>query len=151
MAKDSASLQSAQEMEKKMSKSLGYIASFLRYFIEQSDELKPSEFLNEFRNFFQESSKSGVVDFWDFLNTQVDTLYGNTYQKLLEKHSNLSKKDIRVICMSALGFSSKMMATCLQHKTGYIEILKNRLKKKLGINCSIQEYIKQFVETVENT
>lgn len=151
MAKDTARLQSVQDMEKKMSKSLGYVAGFLRHFIEQSNELKPSEFLNEFRKFFQETSKSGTVDFWDVLNTQVDILYGSAYQRMLAQHSNLSDKDIKIICMSALGFSSVMMATCLQHKSDYIETMKNRLKKKLGIKCSIAEYLKQFVETVEST
>ena len=151
MAKASSNLQAAQEMAKKMSKSLEYIAGFLHHFIEKSNELKPSEFMNEFRAFFQATSKDGAVDFWDILDTQVDSLYGRAYQRMLEKHSNLSEKDIKIICMSVLGFSSEMMATCLQHKSGYIDTMKNRIKKKLGINCSIPEYLKLFVEMEQNT
>ena len=151
MAMDSTHLQAIQDMEKKKSESLEYIAGVLHHFIKQSHELKPTEFLNEFRAYFQGSSKEGKVDFWDLLNTQIEILYGSAYQKMLESHPKLSDKDIKAISMLVLGFSSNMMATCLQHKSEYIETLKNRIKKKMGINCSVQEHLKQFCETAENT
>ena len=145
--KDYANLENERLKEKQLSKSLEYIAGLLHTFIQQSHELKPSEFMEKFRKGFLETPNGGEVDFWYTLRVQADQVHGGAVEKLLAEHPDLNEKSIRVLCMSALGFSTEMMATCLQHKSDYIKTLKNRLKKKLDINCSIPEYLKQLGET----
>ena len=145
--KDYADLENERLKEKQLSKSLEYIAGLLHTFIQQSHELKPSEFTEKFRKGFLETPNGGEVDFWYTLRVQADQVHGGAVEKLLAEHPDLNEKSIRVLCMSALGFSTEMMATCLQHKSDYIKTLKNRLKKKLDINCSIPEYLKQLGET----
>ena len=145
--KDDANLENEHLKEKQLSKSLEYIAGLLHTFIQQSHELKPSEFMEKFRKGFLETPNGGEVDFWYTLRVQADQVHGGAVEKLLAEHQDLNEKFIRVLCMSALGFSTEMMATCLQHKSDYIKTLKNRLKKKLDINCSIPDYLKQLGET----
>ena len=147
LAEDNASLKNEHQKRQRLSRSLEYIAGILHNFIMQSHELKPTEFLNKFRDGFLDTPKGGEADFWYMLRTQVDQIHSGAIEKMLLKHPQLSEKDIQIICMLALGFSSEMMATCLQHKSNYIETLKNRLKKKLGIKCSIVEYLEQFAGT----
>ena len=147
MDKDYADLENERFKEKQLSKSLEYIAGLLHTFIQQSHELKPSEFMEKFRKGFLETPNGGEVDFWYTLRVQADQVHGGAVEKLLAEHTDLNEKSIRVLCMSALGFSTEMMATCLQHKSDYINTLKNRLKKKLDINCSIPDYLKQLGET----
>ncbi len=147
LAEDNASLKNEHQKRQRLSRSLEYIAGILHNFIMQSHELKPTEFLNKFRDGFLDTPKGGEADFWYMLRTQVDQIHSGAIEKMLLKHPQLSEKDIQIICMLALGFSSEMMATCLQHKSNYIETLKNRLKKKLGIKCSIVEYLEQFSGT----
>ena len=88
--------------------------------------------------------RGGKADFWYVLRTQVNEIHCGAIDNMLIKHPQLTEKDIQIICMLVLGFSSEMMATCLQHRSNYIETLKNRLKKKLGIECSIKDYVRQF-------
>ena len=145
--KDYANLENERLKEKQLSKSLEYIAGLLHTFIQQSHELKPSEFTEKFRKGFLETPNGGEVDFWYTLRVQADQVHGGAVEKLLAEHPDLNETFIRVLCMSALGFSTEMMATCLQHKSDYINTLKNRLKKKLDINCSIPDYLKQLGET----
>jgi len=147
LAEDNASLKNEHQKRLRLSRCLEYIAGILHNFIMQSHELKPTEFLNKFRDGFLDTPKGGEADFWYMLRTQVDQIHSGAIEKMLLKHPQLSEKDIQIICMLALGFSSEMMATCLQHKSNYIETLKNRLKKKLGIKCSIVEYLEQFAGT----
>ena len=147
LADDNASLKNEHLKRQRLSRSLEYIAGILHNFIMQSHELKPTEFLNKFRDGFLDTPKGGEADFWYMLRTQVDQIHSGAIDKMLLKHPQLSEKDIQIICMLALGFSSEMMATCLQHKSNYIETLKNRLKKKLGIECSIVDYLEQFADT----
>ena len=147
MDKDYANLENERLKEKQLSKSLEYIAGLLHTFIQQSHELKPSEFMEKFRKGFLETPNGGEVDFWYTLRVQADQVHGGAVERLLAEHPDLNEKSIRVLCMSALGFSTEMMATCLQHKSDYIKTLKNRLKKKLDINCSIPDYLKQLGET----
>ncbi len=145
--KDYADLENERFKEKQLSKSLEYIAGLLHTFIQQSHELKPSEFMEKFRKGFLETPNGGEVDFWYTLRVQADQVHSGAVEKLLAEHPDLNETFIRVLCMSALGFSTEMMATCLQHKSDYIKTLKNRLKKKLDINCSIPDYLKQLGET----
>jgi uncharacterized protein YneF (UPF0154 family) len=145
--KDYADLENERFKEKQLSKSLEYIAGLLHTFIQQSHELKPSEFMEKFRKGFLETPNGGEVDFWYTLRVQADQVHSGAVEKLLAEHPDLNETFIRVLCMSALGFSTEMMATCLQHNSDYIRTLKNRLKKKLDINCSIPEYLKQLGET----
>ena len=147
MDKDYANLENERLKEKQLSKSLEYIAGLLHTFIQQSHELKPSEFMEKFRKGFLETPNGGEVDFWYTLRVHADQVHGGAVERLLAEHPDLNEKSIRVLCMSALGFSTEMMATCLQHKSDYIKTLKNRLKKKLDINCSIPDYLKQLGET----
>ena len=145
--KDYANLENERLKEKQLSKSLEYIAGLLHTFIQQSHELKPSEFMEKFRKGFLETPNGGEVDFWYTLRVQADQVHGGAVERLLAEHPDLNEKSIRVLCMSALGFSTEMMATCLPHKSDHIKTLKNRLKKKLDINCSIPDYLKQLGET----
>ena len=147
MDKDYADLENERLKEKQLSKSLEYIAGLLHNFIQQSHELKPSEFMEKFRKGFLDTPNGGEVDFWYALRVQADQVHGGAVERLLAEHPDLNEKSIRVLCMSALGFSTEMMATCLQHNSDYIRTLKNRLKNKLDINCSIPEYLKQLGET----
>ena len=141
---ESTRLKDEHLKRQRLSKSLEYVAGMLHNFISQSHELKPSEFLDKFRSGFLETPNGGEADFWYMLRTEADQVHGGAVEKMFAEHPQLNEKERHIICMMALGFSTEMMATCLQHKSNYIETLKNRLKKKLDIQCPIVEYIKQF-------
>jgi len=59
LTNDSADLDNEHQMRKRLSNSLEYIASILFNFILESHELKPTEFLNKFRNGFLNTPKGG--------------------------------------------------------------------------------------------
>ncbi|MBP3737549.1 MAG: hypothetical protein J6I72_00680 [Muribaculaceae bacterium] len=119
-------------------KSLGEIAS--DYF--QSGK-NASLFMNRFSEQFKMLLSSNEV--WEQIETQVNKTHNNCISRLIQIHPNLSIEERHLAMLSVLNFSSIATAICLGYKgPNVVYTKKSNLKKKLEINCSIEDYLNQL-------
>lgn len=70
---------------------------------------------------------------WEEFELRFANVYESFYQKLDEKHPNLTAYDKKICALIKLNLSIKEMANLTQTSTKSIENIRTRLRKKLGI------------------
>jgi hypothetical protein len=90
---------------------------------------------------FQNSNK----ETWIRLFAYIDLEYNDLISKTKANYPKLNDKDLLLIAMIALGFSYIQMATILGYNNAStISSIKIRLAKKMGLDCSLNDYISRF-------
>ena len=81
-------------------------------------------------------------EFLEIICIYVNNKYDHLLDRLKCIHPSLSKGDIQLMALIASGYTTAMMVSCFGFSSRTsLDTKKNRLKKKIGINCSIADYI----------
>ena len=98
-------------------------------------------FMKHFRNHFNTLWKDQGM--WLQIENYINKNHNNSIVKLTLKHSNLTDDDLHLLMLIILGFNSTAISICLCYKSlNVVYVSKSRLKRKLQISCSIEEYLK---------
>ena len=81
-------------------------------------------------------------NFWAELRAYLDNNYNNIISNIAE-NPKINDTDIRFIELVCCGFSYIEMAITLGYSINYISNKRLKIKKKLHINISLEEYLKQ--------
>ena len=71
---------------------------------------------------------------WNVFETHFDRVHENFFQRLREKHGNLSPKDLRMCAFLRMNLSSKEIAPLQNISIRSVEISRYRLRKKLELS-----------------
>ena len=86
--------------------------------------------------------KKVLNEFLEIICIYVNNKYDHLLDRLKCIHPSLSKGDIQLMALIASGYTTAMMVSCFGFSSRTsLDTKKNRLKKKIGINCSIADYI----------
>ena len=86
--------------------------------------------------------KKVLDEFLELICIHVNNKYDHLLDRLKCIHPSLSEGDVQLMALIASGYTTAMMVSCFGFSSrASIDTKKNRLKKKLGINCSIADYI----------
>ena len=104
---------------------------------------------NEISRLFQ--IKEENKDRWVELYSYIDNEYNQIITDTINKYSQLNDRDILLLALTCLDFSCAQIAII----TGYsnatsISGNRQRLAKKMGLDCSLQEYINQYKSPQES-
>ena len=84
---------------------------------------------------------------WQQIENQINKTHESFVAHFLDLHPNTSNEELRLIMLTMLRFNPMAISICLGYKSqNVVYAMKSKLKKKLGINCSIEEYI----QTIEH-
>ncbi|MBR5726659.1 MAG: hypothetical protein IKX56_08000 [Muribaculaceae bacterium] len=90
---------------------------------------------------YQDNNKDNWAKFYDYIDYQnhdIITATKNNYPQLKEK-------DLLLIALSAFDYSCVEIAIIMgYHNATSISTIRDRLAKKMGLDCSLMEYIGQF-------
>lgn len=88
------------------------------------------------------NDKKVLNEFLEIICIYVNNKYDHLLDRLKCIHPSLSKGDIQLMALIASGYTTAMMVSCFGFSSRTsLDTKKNRLKKKIGINCSIADYI----------
>ncbi len=86
--------------------------------------------------------KKVLDEFLELICVHVNNKHDHLLDRLKCIHPSLSEGDVQLMALIASGYTTAMMVSCFGFSSrASIDTKKNRLKKKLGINCSIADYI----------
>ena len=86
--------------------------------------------------------KKVLDEFLELICIHVNNKHDHLLDRLKCIHPSLSEGDIQLMALITSGYTTAMMVSCFGFSSrASIDTKKNRLKKKLGINCSIADYI----------
>lgn len=80
---------------------------------------------------------------WDFFKRKIDNIYPQFFKTLVEKHPNLTQKDLKHCALIKMAFDTKDIASILNVKPSSIQIARVRLKKKL--NLTPEQNLKNYI------
>lgn len=81
-------------------------------------------------------------EFLDIICIYVNNKYDHLLDRVQRIHPSLSESDIQMMALIASGYTTAMIVSCFGFSSrASLDNKRSRLKKKLGINCSIAEYI----------
>ena len=86
--------------------------------------------------------KKVLDEFLELICIHVNNKHDHLLDRLKCIHPSLSEGDVQLMALIVSGYTTAMMVSCFGFSSrASIDTKKNRLKKKLGINCSISDYI----------
>lgn len=147
--KDLSSLRnSLAQLDIKDSKLHGFLDSYLNLFQQMLDELyhnPMSKANHNIKQIIKFQKKNDEI--WLKLLDYVDLKHHNIITHTKGNYDFLNNKDLLVLAMTTLGFSYIQMAMILGYDNATtISSIKQRLAKKMGLDCSLNEYIRCFQE-----
>ncbi|MBP3738827.1 MAG: hypothetical protein J6I72_07240 [Muribaculaceae bacterium] len=102
-----------------------------------------SLFMKDFSNQFNQIWKS--QNMWRQIERYINEKHNNCLIRFAQTHPNISDDQLHLIMLVKLGFSSMAIAVCMEYGSQeVVYAVKSRLKKKLGIKDSIEEYLLQL-------
>lgn len=83
---------------------------------------------------------------FESLKTRMDSIYGGFLGRLIEKHPNLSKGELKLCSFARLNLSRKEIAAILNITVDGVKKTRTRVRKKLNLPSSTQleNYLKQL-------
>ena len=90
---------------------------------------------------FQNDNK----DLWEKCFSYIDMEHNNMMSETMHNFPQLDKKELMMIALTSMGYSCAQIAIVLEYSSSSgISTLRNRIAKKMGLDCSLGEYIEQF-------
>lgn len=90
---------------------------------------------------FQDSNKSNWVKLYDYIDMEHNNIMTSTQQNFPQ----LDDRDLLLLALTSLGFSYIQTAIIMGYSNATsVSVIKQRLAKKMGINESLNDYIKRF-------
>ena len=87
---------------------------------------------------FQDSNKENWVKLYDY----IDLEHNNIMTLTREKYPELNDKDLLLLALTCMGYSYIHIAIIMGYSNATsVSVIKQRLVKKMGLECSLNEYI----------
>ena len=87
-------------------------------------------------------------DMWNQIKEHINNTHNNCILKFQELYPKLSQEELHLVMLTALNFNAMAIAICLGYKSqNVVYSMRSKLKKKLKINCSIEEYIQNLEQS----
>ncbi len=116
----------------------------MREIIEQCYHIPNSKLVQKLKNTlcYQEQNK----DQWTKLNFYIDMRYNHILSKTMKQYPQLNDRDILLVALTTLDFSCIQIAMILGYSNPTsIGVVRQRLAKKMGIDCTLKQYIDQQI------
>ena len=82
---------------------------------------------------------------WNKLFHYLDMEYNNIMSSTIEHYPQLGDKDLLMISLTCMGYSCAQIAIVLGYSSSSgISTIRKRIASKMGLDCSLSEYIDQF-------
>ena len=89
---------------------------------------------------FQDSNKEN----WEKLYAYIDLEHNNIMTRTRGQYPQLNDKDMLLLALSCMGYSYIQTAIIMGYSNATsVSVLKQRLAKKMGLDCTLNEYIEQ--------
>ena len=90
---------------------------------------------------FQDSNRENWVKLYDY----IDLEHNNIMSRTRENYPELNEKDLLLLALTCMGYSYIQTAIVMGYSNATsVSVLKQRLAKKMGLDCSLNEYIDQY-------
>ena len=90
---------------------------------------------------FQDSNK----DIWSKLYTNLDNENNYIITHTKSHYPQLNERELLMIALTCMGYSCAQIAIILDYSTATsISTIRTRIAQKMGLNCSLADYIKSF-------
>ena len=87
---------------------------------------------------FQDSNKDNWVKLYDYIDLEHNNIMTRTH----ENYPDLNDKDLLLLALTCMGYSYIHIAIIMGYSNATsVSVLKQRLAKKMGLGCSLNEYI----------
>jgi DNA-binding CsgD family transcriptional regulator len=115
----------------------------LNELLKAKTSIERTDLLNVFS--LLESSLSNEDD-WENFKEKFEELNPAFLKHLIDKHSDLSKSEIRLLTLIRIGYSQKEIAGMLNIATDSVKKARSRVRKKLNIseNIRLKEYLQKL-------
>ena len=92
---------------------------------------------------FQDSNRDNWVKLYDY----IDLEHNDIMTRTRERYPQLDDKDLLLLALTTMRFSYIQTAIVMGYSNATsVSVLKQRLAQKMGIDCSLNEYIKKYSE-----
>lgn len=89
---------------------------------------------------FQDSNKDNWVKLYDY----IDMEHNDIMTRTRELYPQLNDRDLLLLALSCMGFSYIQTAIIMGYSNATsVSVIKQRLAKKMGLDCSLNEYIEK--------
>ena len=115
----------------------------MREIIEACYHEPRNKFANEVKQIikYQEDNKDNWAKLYDY----IDIEYNDIIKKTKIDYPHLNEKDLLLLALSCLGYSCAQIAIIMGYANATcISGNRQRLAKKMGLNCTLSEYIAQI-------
>ena len=87
---------------------------------------------------FQDSNKDNWVKLYDY----IDLEHNNIMSRTRENYPELNDRELLLLALTCMGFSYIQIAIIMGYSNATsVSVIKQRLVKKMGLDCSLNEYI----------
>ena len=89
---------------------------------------------------FQDSNKDNWAKLYDY----IDMEHNNIMTRTRENYPQLNDRDLLLLALTCMGFSYIQTAIIMGYSNATsVSVIKQRLANKMGIDCSLNEYIER--------
>ena len=89
-------------------------------------------------------------DFISEVRTYVNTRHDNVLERLRASHPNIKDDDIDLMALMLAGYNTSMIVICMGYADrASLDNKRSRLKKRLGIDVSVSDYLQQLTESTQ--
>ena len=89
---------------------------------------------------FQDSNRDNWVKLYDY----IDMEHNNIMTRTREQYPQLNEKDLLLLALTCMGYSYIQTAIIMGYSNATsVSVIKQRLAKKMGLDCSLNEYIER--------
>ena len=90
---------------------------------------------------FQDSNKDNWVKLYDY----IDMEHNNIMTHTRNTYPQLNDRDLLLLALTSMGFSYIQTAIIMGYSNATsVSVIKQRLAQKMGLDCSLNEYIKRY-------
>ena len=87
---------------------------------------------------FQDSNKDNWVRLFDY----IDLEHNNIMTRTRENYPDLNDRELLLLALTCMGFTYIQIAIIMGYSNATsVSVIKQRLVKKMGLDCSLNEYI----------
>lgn len=90
---------------------------------------------------FQDSNRDNWVKLYDYIDLEHNNIMTHTRQQ----YPQLNDRDLLLLALTSMGFTYIQTAIIMGYSNATsVSVIKQRLAKKMGLDCSLNEYIEQY-------
>ena len=92
---------------------------------------------------FQDSNRDNWVKIYDY----IDLEHNNIMTRTRQQYPQLNDRDLLLLALTSMGFTYIQTAIIMGYSNATsVSVIKQRLAKKMGLDCSLNEYIEQYAQ-----